>query len=311
MNPRMQPLAILSVAGLISLPAIGATVIKERRVTETKGEGTTTEVVETVIDGGKARISVTGGDNPMLGGGSYMLIRDNAFFIVNPSERTYIRMDEAEMQAMAAQGRQSREQQREATEAQGVGAGEKTLKSFEFKPLVDEEGPVMLGLPTRHYKFQLKYKTSETMPGAPMGMTMDESVERLEEFWATTAVDLQGPQVFDSAQSFMGGEEDGRDQPAQVAEAETTMATKGLRLKSTVEFKESAGMGGAMGMMARMSSMGMAGGSDTTAGRTTTEVLELRKMSAPAGTFELPAGYAETSMMGPGAGMPDLNRLQQ
>jgi len=87
------------------------------------------------------------------------------------------------------------------------------------------------------------------------------------------------------------------------------MSSKGFRLKSTMESKEAAGMGGAMSKMARIASMGMTGGSDETETRTTTEVLEIRQASVPRETFEVPAGYTESSMMGPGRGMPDLNKI--
>lgn len=308
MDALNRTLIALAATGFACLPAFAGTFVKERRVTETKGEGTTTELVELVVDGGKARITMSGAENPMLAAGGYMLVRDNAFFIVNPSERTYVRMDEAEMQAMGAEARQMQAQQEAAMEAQG-GGGKKTLAHFEFKQLVDEEGPVMLGLPTRHYKFLLKYKVSQALPGQMPGMTMDETVDRTEEFWATTAAQLNGPADMGLADSFMGGEEGDGGEPAQILQAEQTMEAKGLKLRSIVELKESSAMGGAMGAMARLSTLGMAGGSDKSESRRTTEVLELRQATVPAGTFDVPGGYREVSMMGPGRGMPDLDQV--
>lgn len=310
MDALNRTLIALAATGLACLPAFAGTFVKERRVTETKGEGTTTELVELVVDGGMARITTSGSDNPMLGPGGYMLVRDHAFFIVNPSERTYVRMDEAELQAMGQEARQMQAQQDEATARAGVEVGgKKTLAHFEFKQLLDEEGPVMLGLPTRHYRFLLKYKVSQALSGQMSGMTMDETVERTEEFWATTAAQLNGPADMGLADSFMGGEEGDEDEPAQIGEAEQTMEAKGLQLRSIVELKESSGFGGAMGAMARLSTLGMVGGSDKSASRRTSEVLELRQATVPAGTFDVPRGYREVSMMGPGRGMPDLGEV--
>jgi hypothetical protein len=301
MTPRTTILALLPTAGLLALPATGATIVKERRVTETKGEGTKTEVVESVFEGNNARISFLEGADPMMGVGGYMLMRGNSLYFVNPSQRTYMRMDEAEMQAMSEQARQS---QRRVDEASG-GDGATELKNFEFQPLLDEEGPAMLGYPTRHYKYRLKYKLSKPIPGQMGGMTMDTTVDRTDEFWATTGLTLEGPRGMRLDPSSEDGED--ADLPREVLEAEGVMDGKGFKLKSTSDLDEAASMGGAMGMMAKIASAGMGGSTDKVKSRTTTEVLEIREASVPQGTFDLPAGYTETSMMGPGGSMPDLN----
>jgi len=40
-----------------------------------------------------------------------------------------------------------------------------------------------------------------------------------------------------------------------------------------------------------------------------TEVLAFQQGSVPKGTFDLPKGYSETSMMGPSGNMPNLNQI--
>lgn len=299
MTPRTTVLALLPMAGLLAMPAIGATIVKERRVTETKGEGTQTQVVESIFEGNNARVSFLEGADPMMGAGGYMLIRGSSIYMVNPSQRTYLRMDEAEMRAMSEQAQQS---QRRAEEASGAG-GKTELKNFELQSLLDEEGPAMLGYPTRHYKYRLKYKLSKPIPGQGGGMTMDTTVDRTDEFWATAGLKLEGPKGIGLDRA---SEEDG-DMPREVMDAEATMDGKGFKLKSTSDLEEVSSMGGAMGMMARLATAGMGGSSDKVKSRSTSEVLEIRDASVPKGTFDLPAGYKETSMMGPGGGMPDLN----
>ena len=307
MHPRPPLLAVLSTAGLFALSVQGATIVKERRVTETKGEGSQTQVIESTFEGPNARIVYVEGADPMMGESGYLLLRGNSMYMVNPSARTYIRMDQAELMAMMDQAKQAKKQQDEAMAAQG-GGGAKTLKDFQFEPLTDEAGPTMLGFPTRHYKYRLKYKISESIPGQMAGMTMDQTVDRTEEFWSTTEQVIRGV-TGRGPMAGMAGEDVDAELPPEVLEAEKTMSSKGFRLKSTSESKEAAGMGGAMSKMARIASMGMTGGSDETETRTTTEVLEIRQASVPRETFEVPAGYTESSMMGPGPGMPDLNKI--
>ena len=306
MHPRLLPLAVLPMAGLFVLSAHGATIVKERRVTETKGEDTQTRVVESTFEGPNARIAYVEGADPMMGEGGYMLLRGNSMYMVNPSARTYTRMDQAEMKAMQEQAKQAQKKQEEAMAA--AGSGKKTLKDFQFEPLAEEAGPTMLGFPTRHYKYRLKYKISESIPGQMAGMTMDETVDRTEEFWSTTEPVIQGG-AGRGPMAGMADDDVDAELPPEVLEAEKTMSSKGFRLKSTTESKESSGMGGTMSKMARIASLGMTGGSDKTETRTTTEVLEVRQASVPKETFEVPAGYTETSMMGPGRGMPNLNEV--
>jgi hypothetical protein len=307
MHPRLPLLAIVPMAGLIALSAHGATIVKERRVTETKGEGTQTQVMESTFDGPNARIAYVEGGDPMMGEGGYMLLRGNSMYMVNPSTRTYIRMDQAELKAMTDQAKQAQKKNEEAMGA--AGGGGKTLKDFQFEPLADEAGPTMLGFPTRHYKYRLKYKISESIPGQMAGMTMDETVDRTEEFWSTTEQVIKGA-TGRGPMAGMAGEDVDVELPPEVLEAEKTMSSKGFRLKSSTESKETAGMGGAMSKMARIASMGMMSRTeDTTEVRTTTEVLEVRQASVPKETFEVPPGYTESSMMGPGRGMPNLNEM--
>lgn len=307
MHPRLLLLAVLAMAGLFALSAHGATIIKERRVIDTKGEGTQMQVIESTFEGPNARILHVEGADPMMGEGGYMLLRGNSIYMVNPSARTYMRMDQAELKAMTEQAKQLQKKNEEAMAAAGA-SGEKTLKDFQFEPLTDEAGPTLLGFPTRHYKYRLRYKISESIPGQMAGMTMDETVDRTEEFWATTEPVIKGA-TGRAPMAGMAAEDVDQQLPPELLEAEKTMSSKGFRLKSSTESKETAGFGGAMSKMARIGSLGMVGGSDKSEVRTTTEVLEVRQASVPKETFEVPAGYTESSMMGPGRGMPNLNEM--
>lgn len=308
MHSRLLLLVVLPMAGLFAPTAYGATIIKERRVIETKGEGTETQVIESTFEGPNARIAYVEGADPMMGEGGYMLLRGNSIYMVNPSARTYMRMDQAELKAMTEQSQQLQKKNEEAMGVAG-GGGKKTLKDFQFEPLTDEAGPTLLGFPTRHYKYRLKYKISESIPGQMAGMTVDETVDRTEEFWSTTEPVIKGA-TGRGPMAGMAAEDVDAGLPPELLEAEKTMSSKGFRLKSSTESKETAGFGGAMGKMAAIASMGMMSRTDDkTEVRSTSEVLEVRQASVPKETFEVPAGYTESSMMGPGRGMPNLNEM--
>ena len=288
------------------MPGSAALIIKERHVTEAE-DGTNTQVVETIYDAKNARINFLDGKYPMMGQGGYMLVHEDAMVIVNPAQRSYTRMGFGEIQAIGEQAKEMEKRRRESSDRQGVDASsKKTLKQFEFKSLLDEAGPTLVGYPTRHFKFRLKYKISESMPGG-QGMTMDRTVEREEEFWAAAIPELQAPEGVDHAKGGLSGRAGDDEEIGEIADAQRTMASKGMRLKSIVVSKDSTGLGGAMGLAARMT---MSKTSETIKSREMSEVLEIRREDVAASFFEIPAGYSEVNMMGPAAGMPDLNRIQ-
>jgi hypothetical protein len=268
-------------------------------------------VTEVVMEGGKVKMTILEGGNPMMGPGSYVLKTNDAMLLVNPDRKSYMRMDMAELGAIATQGaqtaKQAQNQAADASEQHGFGRGENTVSGFSFKPLVDEPGPTLLGYPTHHYKYELKYKVSRPMQGS--AVTMDRSVDRIDEFWTTNAIDLSGVGPGDDLLRMMGGDKTGSDEEFPViADATQTMAGKGFRLKSISQVKDSSAMGGSMSTLIKIETFGMAGRMGGGDFKQTTEILDVRQQAVPAGTFDLPKGYTETSMMGP-TNMPNLNQM--
>jgi hypothetical protein len=284
----------------LALPAGAATIVKERNTTE-GSDGDTRMVTEITIDADKMKMAFLESDNPMLTTGSYMLKQGGTMFLVYPDKKTYMRMETAEFDTMAGVADAADAKRNEEAERRGYGRDKSTLKDFSFKTLTDEPGPTLLSYPTHHYKYELKYKVAQTMAGS--NVTMQRSVDRIDEFWATTAVDPSGAGGSAAAMAAMAGTQRGDDAFPEVVEAEKTMQQKGFRLKEISQSKESSGMGGMLGMMTRV-----AGGSDNSNSKSTTEVLELRTASVAPNTFTLPSGYTETTMMGP-SNMPDLNQM--
>jgi len=307
-------------AAAAALPVNAALILKQVHTSE-GGDDSGRQVTESIVDGGNVKMTFLESSNPMMGPGSYMLKNQTSTFLVNPQTKSYMRMDASEFAAAGAQMNAAEQKEKEEMEKRGFGTGEKTLKGFEFKTLVDEAGPKMLDLPTHHYKYELKYQVSQPMQGT-VGMNVDRSVDRIEEFWATTAIDVKGATGGEDTMAAMSGDTHGDDAFPQVADAEKTMNEKGLRLKSVKELKESSGMGGMANTMIKIQTFGMAGGKQKIDTRSTEEVLELHQENVPASTFALPNGYSEMSMMGPsnmpnlnqipggpGTGMPDLNQM--
>jgi hypothetical protein len=285
---------------VLALPAGAATIVKERNTTE-GSNGNTQMVAEITVDADKMKMAFLESNNPMLTAGSYMLKQGGTIFLVYPDKKTYMRMETAEFDSMSGVADAADAKRNEEAERRGYKRDQSTLKDFSFKTLADEPGPTLLSYPTHHYKYELKYKVAQTMAGSDV--TMQRSVDRIEEFWATTAVDPAGAGGSAAAMAAMGGRQRGDAAFPEVAEAEKTMQAKGFRLKEISQSKEASGMGGMMGMMTRF-----AGGSANNDSKITTEVLELRTAAVTPNTFTVPTGYAETTMMGP-SNMPNLNQM--
>ena len=301
--------ALLPLAAL-AWPATAAVTMKEHRVTEGKG-GAQQETVEIVSDGDRAKLTFVESNNPMMSSGSYILTGPESTFLVFPDRKAYMRIDMAEIAAIGQTASQMQQQVHEQGAQHGEAGGVKTVSSFSFKPLVDEAGPAMLGMPTRHYKFELAYKVSETVPANP-GLSTDHTVQRTEEFWATDAIHVDlSPTARNGLASMGGGDNSASDESLpQVGDAFKTMREKGVRLKSNVDVVTSGGLGGTgvMGTMLKIQTLGMAH-SGKLEHKESTEVLAFQQGAVPKGTFDLPKGYAEQSLMGPGGNMPNLNQM--
>jgi hypothetical protein len=287
--------AIVSIVSLLATSANAAMVYKAERTTEGGRGGTkSTEVIENTIDGAKAKIVFLETQNPMFAGGGYMLVTGPATaYMVSPARQAYLRIDKSEMQAIGGAASQA---QQAATASSGMGD---EIKDFEMKQLVDEPGPTMLGMPTRHYKFELKYTQVKSSAMNPTKMV--NKADRTYEIWATDTVEVP-------KESQVGLVLGGSPSAApQVAEAEQRIASVGFPLKKIADIKESSNMAGGMGTIGMIASMGRMGGTNDTV--TTELVTDLRQTAVPADTFDLPKGYAEMTMMGPSSAMPNLNQM--
>ena len=246
---------------------------------------------EIMLDGGKFKSVFVASDSPMMSAGIYVLSTgpDN-IYMVNPAKRSYARLSTKDMQKMGQ-------------DAQQMGGPNADMMKAEYQDYkatkeIDEVGPSIAGLPTRHYRYSISYKEIRQPPGAPMKMTMN--IEEVNEFWASkefvmaTAEGWKDPNAGASASSGQTN--------VQLQETERQMAEHGFVLKRVVSSKASMG-----GMMAAMA-MGRGGDAQ----KNSMEVTALnRNATFPAGTFDLPKGFAEVDMMNlmGGGTMPDLTSV--
>jgi hypothetical protein len=279
--------AILSLC-FASLASAG---VQYTQVASSGAEGSNT-TSEMMLDGGKFKSVFVTSDNPMMSSGLYVLASGpNDIYMVNPATRNYSRMSTKDMQKMGQDAQQM---------AGGPDGDQMKAEYQDFKATkeLDEAGPTIVGLPTRHYRYSISYKEIRQPPGAPMKMTMN--IEEVNEFWASNEFEMATPDGWEDP--TMGGGAPSGQSNIQLQEAERQMAEHGFVLKRVVTRKAS--MGGMMAVMA----MGRGGDAQ----KSSMEVTSLnRNATFPAATFDLPKGFTEVDMMNlmGGGPIPDLNSV--
>lgn len=266
-------------------------VFREKRNTESSEEGMNSHLVSQVMaEGSKFKTLIEESSNPMIPKGAYFLYTGGDItYLVNPAAKTIARIDRAETLNMVSKVSDMDEQQKR------MGMKRETVE-VKLEQKLDEAGPTMLGLPTRHYRYVLSYTEKQSAPG--MRSPISTKTEEQHEFWATDA--LAGEAAIAAWQKDQMAEDAG-ESDAAVQQEENRMYAHGFILKHIITAKIKMSMPGMM-------MPGMGGGSETE--RSNREILELRRETIPASVFELPKGYAETELFSPGASdMPDLNAL--
>ncbi len=240
------------------------------------------------LEGDAMKIEFTGmPENPMFGRGSYMLMKGDEVFIVNPEKQTYTRLDLEQLSGMMSS----------MTQAMGGMGVEMRVERPRFEKLLEEAGPAIQGYPTQHYRYHTSYTMVMEMP---VGGSMTNSSDTIDDVWTTTAIEV--PIDSQAFEAFAGAAP--LPELRELTEAERAKMT-GFPLKRVMVSKNESG---GTGMMARMMKMGGGGGGGETT--TTFEVVDIREQAIPASTFEIPAGYSEVEMMQQGPAMPDLEGME-
>lgn len=226
--------------------------------------------VEGWVSGDNAKVAfIESAGNPFTEKGTYIVTKDGGktLFLVNPGEKTY-----AEWSLQGLMGT--------------IGAvmnGMGPLLKVQFSDLKsdkisEEDGGLVLGQPTRHYKF----RTSYTMTIKVLGMGNTADVVQEQDVWATT-------KLSDAALGVWLRADPPRTGNAEFDKLLTGEAGKyqGFPLK-----------------LVTVSTSTQKKGNKSTTTRSTMEVTQLDAgASVPASAFEIPAGYEETQIpLGPQQG---------
>ena len=258
---------------LAAVPSFAGIHYKSVTRTESEGAKARNSDVQTEgwVAGDKAKVVfVESNGNPMAQKGTYILTKDGGrvLYLVSPEDKTYA---EWSLQGMlGAVG----------TVMNGMGP----LLKIQFtdpmtEKISEEDGGLVAGIPTRHYKFRTTY----TMSVKVLGMGSSSSVVNEQDVWATTKLTDVGLGVH-------------RPDPPRTGNADFDVPRGGGQA------------GKIQGFPLKMITVGTS--TDTKRNRTTrtTTTMEVTELDAHAavspGTFEIPAGYKETQIPPVGEGHP-------
>lgn len=221
------------------------------------------------VEGSSARMEVIESRNPMLAAGTYLVTQDagKLMYLVNPKDKTYATWDMEKLMASAGDMMNAMK-----------GMMDMQIVSPKVETLLDEAGPTLLGLPTRHYKLKTTYTTVMTI----MGMKQETKTEIHDEVWATDAFKDAGMAAWKNMQGLKTGNASlDKLMQAQLAQV------KGYPVKKVTQNRTTNPNG-----QANESRMVM-------------ELKDVQNVSLAKRLFEVPAGYTETVMaMGPGPDAP-------
>ncbi|HVT16594.1 MAG TPA: DUF4412 domain-containing protein [Thermoanaerobaculia bacterium] len=213
--------------------------------------------VEAWVAGDRCRVDVLESDNPAAKAGTYLLTRDGGkdLYVVDPKEKTYGRWDLAAMLGRSG----------------GVLHTMGPLLQVDFSDLKvekvgEEDGGMVAGLPTRHYRYRTHYNTNVKVLG--MGSTATTVIQ--EDVWMTDKLRDPGLGVWLRTDLLRTGS-DRLDR--LIAHRMATPPGYPLKVSTLSTNRQKDGK--------------------TTATRSSLEVIELDPTSPPDSQFEIPAGFQE------------------
>jgi hypothetical protein len=264
-----------AIAAASCVPVLALAGISFTTVTKVEGgrAGAAKErTVRVSVEGESLKTEFVTSMGPTFPAGAYMLTRDagKTFYLVFPTDKVYMPWNLQETLAGAGA-------------LTGAFPGFKMeIKDYKVETTLDEEGPVMLGLPTRHYKFRTSYAMEMTI----MGQASSTVHAQEEEIWATAKFNSLVIEAWQKNQAFKTG-----NAQIDVLIEQSKKKVKGLPLKHITN-----------------TTMTMGGRGQPTASRTVTEVTEIKEEKVPESAFAIPADYTEKKIEGkplvPGAGPP-------
>ena len=264
----MRRLALSLTAALLLAAVPCSAGIHYKATTKTWSEGANarnnSEIqAEGWVAGEKAKVAfVESSGSPIAQRGTYIITKDGGktLYLVNPQEKTYAAWDLQGMLGVVG----------------AVMNGMGPLLKIQFsdpktEKLSEDDGGLVAGVPTRHYK----YRTSYTMTVKVLGMGNTANVVSEQEIWATTKAADTGLGVWLRAEPTRTGNK-------EFDKLLTSSAAKfeGFPLK-----------------VVTVSTSTQQKGNKQTVTHSTMEVTQFdASASVPASAFEIPAGYKETQI---------------
>ncbi|HEY4563031.1 MAG TPA: DUF4412 domain-containing protein [Thermoanaerobaculia bacterium] len=215
------------------------------------------------VAGEKAKVAfVESNGNPVAQQGTYMVTKDGGktLYLVNPQDKTYAQWDLQGMLGVVG----------------AVMNGMGPLLKIQFsdpktEKLAEDDGGLVAGVPTRHYK----YRTSYTMTVKVLGMGNTANVVSEQDIWAATKATDVGLGVWLRAEPTRTGNKEFDKLLASSAAQFQGFPLKVVTVNTSTQQK----------------------GNKQTVTHSTMEVTQFDAgASVPASAFEIPAGYKETQV---------------
>lgn len=253
-------LIALTTLSAVAAPASAGLYIEQTVTSSGQGQGMEMNV-RAWADDGKVRVEYLDSNNPIMPPGSYLLTTDGGqtVYLVNPEEQTYSVFDLNQVFAFLGQ----------MAEATG-GMIHIDFKDPMSETLGSEPGGTILGYDTTHRTWRSGY----TMDMKVAFMDQSNRMETTTEAWVTDEVDYPALGIWFTANPPTTG-----DPELDQVLTENMKQIDGMVLKLVQDSTTTNKKG------------------RTSHSSTTMEVTTLREESAPAGTFEMPAGYTETPLI--------------
>lgn len=271
--PRRSPLAVGLLGGCLLVAAgsaLAGIVFDEAETIARGSAGETRQLRQVLVQGDACKIVITQSSDPLEPAGSYFLTTPAGSFFIDPIRATVAPVVPADMHPV---GRPP-----------GTGRVEAPVRAVSLVRELDEAGPQMLGLPTRHYVYVLHYQQP------------DAGQER-HEFWATDALPAD-PGLAVWRERRVNEDAGTGAERALVQDVIGEMHAHGLFLRHVIERRT-----------ARQA--GVAAGPDE---RIVREITRIDVQDVPPDTFRRPAGLSDTEFLVPApdeaegaAGAPDIS----
>lgn len=233
-----------------------------------------TVTVHSWVDGDKSRVEFKSGDRDgWMADGNYLVSVDGGenTYLVDPKEKTYARFSFEEMMAGLGQAMK-------AMESMG-GMVKMDFRDVSTTKISEAPGGEMMGYATTHYR----YKTHYVMEMSIMGMGQTNTTDTIQDLWITDKLDARGFAMWLRPDRGMQTGNEGLDKLFN----QEMGKLNGFPLKATTQTT----MVDKKGKQTQSSS--------------STIVTVLREEAIPAGKFEWPADYTETSLI------PEMDEAQE